>query len=137
MKGYMVKNMEYTKNNNETVECVAFIDYPVFKIQGKEYALVDLTDSRLVHDVDRELRTTKVDSATTEFTLTRRGLYFIPDLNEYLDLLVSVDCELEDFCSQIDVDSRYVGTNVGILDVALVDDKKDAKVEPETVDLLD
>ncbi|MDC2828470.1 hypothetical protein [Limosilactobacillus mucosae] len=131
-----MKTMEYTKNSKETVECIAFVDYPVFEIQGKEYALVDLTDSRLVHEVDRELQKTKVDRDTFDFTLTRHGLYFIPDLNEYLDLLVTIDCELEDTFSSINSKSRYVSTNIGIRDLKLVADRGDAQVEPETVDVL-
>lgn len=46
----------------KTVECVQFVDYPVFDIDGKEYS-VDLEDSRMMNDVYEYLDSLDVTKA--------------------------------------------------------------------------
>lgn len=113
----------------KTVECVQFVDYPVFDIDGKEYS-VDLEGSRMMSDVYEYLDS--IDVTKAEFTLTQIRTYAVPSLNKYLTLTISLACESVEENEKI----FYVVTHMGIENAVLLDNAGKSMVEPEPVQVL-
>lgn len=113
----------------KTVECVQFIDYPVFDIDGKKYS-VDLEGSRMMNDVYEYLDS--IDVTKAEFTLTQIRTYAVPSLNKYLNLTVSLACESVEENEKI----FYVVTHMSIENAVLQDNADKSMVEPEPVQVL-
>lgn len=118
-----------SKSANKTIgrpiECVRFVDYPVFDIDGKEYS-VDLENSKMMKDVYKYLDSLQ-ETMESEFVITQKRTYAVPSLGKYLALLISLTCE------SVNDDGKIcsVVTNVGI-ENAVLQDKAD-NVEPEPV----
>lgn len=113
------------KTIGRPVECVRFVDYPVFDIDGKEYS-VNLEDSKMMKDVYKYLDSLQ-ETTEAEFVITQKRTYAVPSLDKYLALLIRLECE------SINNDGKIcpVVTNVGI-ENAILQDKAD-NVEPEPV----
>lgn len=127
MKEAISKHQLFSSHKAEkSVECVEFVDVPVFDIDGKEY-YVDLEDSKMMKDVDRYLGSLEVTK--DEFIITEHRTYAVSSLGKYLALSISVACEAAEYDSHI----RYVITHLGIDDAVLLDSAGSRIVDPEEV----
>lgn len=113
------------KTIGRPVKCVRFVDYPVFDIDGKEYS-VNLEDSKMMKDVYKYLDSLQ-ETMESEFVLTQKRTYAVPNLDKYLTLLIRLECESVDDGGKI----YSVVTHMGI-ENAILQDKAD-NVEPEPV----
>lgn len=113
------------KTIGKPVECIRFVDYPVFNIDGKEYS-VDLENSKMMKDVYKYLDSLH-ETTEAEFVITQKRTYAVPSLDKYLALLISLACESVDDGGKI----YSVVTHVGI-ENAILQDKAD-NIEPEPV----
>lgn len=111
----------------EQIKCVEFNDYPVFEIDGEKY-YVELEDSQLTEDVERCLKNIKANKNRPEFVIDEKRTYFVPSLNKYLNLVISVACELVD-------DEYYTITHLGIENAVLTNVAREM-AEPENVEEL-
>lgn len=117
------------KTTGKTVECVEFVDYPVFDIDGKEYS-VDLEGSKMMNDVYEYLDSFEATNA--DFILTQNRAYAVPSLGKYLALSISLACESAEYNDKI----CYVVTHLGIENAVLLDNVNSENVEPEPVEEL-
>ena len=106
------------------VNCIEFVDRPIFEIDGKEYSL-DLEGSKMMKDVYEYL-----DSLTAKdddyFTITSKGIYAIQGLGKLLALTVAFDCEAAEYDRL-----RYVVAHMAIDKAVLLG--REEVLEPEIV----
>ncbi|MDC2828980.1 hypothetical protein [Limosilactobacillus mucosae] len=112
----------------EEVQCVEFIDNPVFEIHGKQYSLF-LEDSKMVHDVDKALALLPINQAGIGIPIFQHRVYEVPSLEADLALDVLIDCQPWDTAEN----SHYVSTNLEIVKAKLIPQRNDVKTEPEKV----